>query len=88
MGFLFIIVLARQYYNIPSGLKYHGTAEKGIWALMKFRGTTSQDQVFMPFPPLEIRLFLSFSWRDPESKAQLVDCSTPLSSASAEMFLS
>lgn len=87
MGFPFIIVLARQYYNIPSGLKYHGTA-KGIQALMKFRGTTSQDQIFIPFPPLAIGLFLSFSWRDPESKAQLVGCSTPLSSASAEMFLS
>lgn len=76
MGFLFIIVLARQYYNIPLGLKYRGTADKGIWALMKLRGTISQDQVFIPLPPLEIELFLSFSWRDPESKVQLVDFHT------------
>lgn len=34
-NFPFIIVLARQYYNIPSGLKYHGTAEKVAWALVK-----------------------------------------------------
>lgn len=89
MDFPFIIVLATQYYNIPSGLKYRGRAEKGATGSREMkRGQDRAGLGFTPLPPLGMRFFLSFSRSDPENKAQLVDRLTLFSSASAAMLLS